>query len=43
MILQIEHHLWPDMSMLAYQRVAPKVKACCEKYGVPYVQVISIY
>ena len=24
--------------MLAYQRVQPKVKALCEKYGVPYVQ-----
>jgi len=35
---QIEHHMWPDMSMLAYQRAAPKVKAVCEKYGVPYVQ-----
>mmetsp|Transcript_17799 Transcript_17799/g.44966 ORF Transcript_17799/g.44966 Transcript_17799/m.44966 type:complete len:486 (+) Transcript_17799:177-1634(+) len=35
---QIEHHMWPDMSMLAYQRCAPKVKAVCEKYGVPYVQ-----
>mmetsp|Transcript_9825 Transcript_9825/g.19102 ORF Transcript_9825/g.19102 Transcript_9825/m.19102 type:complete len:482 (-) Transcript_9825:313-1758(-) len=35
---QIEHHMWPDMSMLAYQRVAPKVKALCAKYGVPYVQ-----
>ena len=35
---QIEHHMWPDMSMLAYQRAAPKVKALCAKYGVPYVQ-----
>jgi fatty acid desaturase len=35
---QIEHHMWPGMSMLAYQRVAPKVKAVCEKHGVPYVQ-----
>jgi fatty acid desaturase len=23
---QIEHHMWPDMSMLAYQRAAPKVR-----------------
>jgi fatty acid desaturase len=35
---QIEHHVFPDVSMLAYQRVQPKVKALCEKYGVPYVQ-----
>lgn len=35
---QIEHHLWPDLSPLQYQRAQPKVKAICEKYGVPYVQ-----
>jgi len=35
---QIEHHLWPDLPPSAYQRVQPKVKAVCEKHGVPYVQ-----
>ncbi|MEL6343793.1 MAG: fatty acid desaturase [Myxococcota bacterium] len=35
---QIEHHVWPDMSMLQYQRAQPRLKALCEKYGVPYVQ-----
>lgn len=35
---QIEHHVWPDLSMLAYQKGAPQLKAICEKYGVPYVQ-----
>jgi fatty acid desaturase len=35
---QIEHHLWPDMPMLKYREVQPKVRALCEKYGVPYVQ-----
>jgi len=35
---QIEHHVWPDLSMLQYQKGAPKLKAVCEKYGVPYVQ-----
>ena len=35
---QIEHHVWPDLSMLQYQRGAPKLKAICKKYGVPYVQ-----
>jgi hypothetical protein len=35
---QIEHHLWSDLSMLSYQRAAPRVRAICEKFGVPYVQ-----
>ena len=35
---QIEHHIWPDMSMLQYQKVQPKVKALCKKHQVPYVQ-----
>ena len=35
---QIEHHVWPDLSMLQYQKGAPKLRKICEKYGVPYVQ-----
>jgi fatty acid desaturase len=35
---QIEHHLWPDLSPAQYQRAAPRVRAVCEKHGVPYVQ-----
>jgi fatty acid desaturase len=35
---QIEHHLWPDMSMLAYRRAAPRVEAICRAHGLPYVQ-----
>jgi len=35
---QIEHHCWPELSMLAYQKGQPKLKAICAKYGVPYVQ-----
>jgi fatty acid desaturase len=35
---QIEHHLFPKMSMLSYQRMQPEVKAICQKYGIPYVQ-----
>lgn len=35
---QIEHHVWPDLSMLQYQRGAPKLKEICESHGVPYVQ-----
>lgn len=35
---QIEHHLFPDLPMLRYREVAPKVKALCEEHGIPYVQ-----
>ena len=35
---QVEHHLWPDLSPAVYQRIQPKVKAVCERHGVPYVQ-----
>jgi fatty acid desaturase len=35
---QIEHHLFPDLPPRQYQRIQPRVKAICEKYGVPYVQ-----
>uniref|UniRef100_A0A6B2L6L9 Fatty acid desaturase domain-containing protein n=1 Tax=Arcella intermedia TaxID=1963864 RepID=A0A6B2L6L9_9EUKA len=35
---QIEHHLWPDLSMLSYQRGQERVKGICRKYNVPYVQ-----
>ena len=35
---QIEHHLFPDLPMLRYRQAAPRVKALCEKYGVPYPQ-----
>ncbi len=35
---QIEHHLWPDVPMRQYQKVQPKVRALCEKHGIPYVQ-----
>ena len=35
---QVEHHVWPDLSMLQYQRGAPRLKAICEQYGVPYIQ-----
>lgn len=34
----VQLQVWPDLSMLQYQRGAPKLKAICEKYGVPYVQ-----
>jgi hypothetical protein len=33
--------MFADMSMLSYQRMAPEIKAICEKHGVPYIQVQS--
>eukprot|EP00958_Prasinococcus_capsulatus_P028247 scaffold6466_cov390-Prasinococcus_capsulatus_cf.AAC.3 len=35
---QIEHHMYPDLSMLSYQKAAPRVREICERHGVPYVQ-----
>lgn len=35
---QIEHHVWPDFSMLQYQKAAPELQKICKKYGVPYVK-----
>ena len=35
---QIEHHLWPNLSMLKYQQCAPRVQEICNQYGVPYIK-----
>merc|ERR1712087_899226 len=35
---QIEHHLWPSLSMLSYQKAAPLVRDICKKHGIPYVK-----
>ncbi len=35
---QIEHHLFPDLPMLKYREAQPRVRAICEKHGVPYIQ-----
>ncbi|MBL4634844.1 MAG: fatty acid desaturase [Kofleriaceae bacterium] len=35
---QIEHHLCPDATLLQMQEMQPRVKAMCEKHGLPYVQ-----
>ena len=35
---QIEHHVWPDLSMLSYQKAAPLLCDICVKHHVPYVQ-----
>ena len=33
---QIEHHLFPDLPSNHYPKVAPKVRALCERFGIPY-------
>ena len=35
---QIEHHLFPDLPMLRYREIRPRVEALCAKYEIPYVQ-----
>lgn len=35
---QIEHHIFPDMTPLQYQKIQPEIKALCHKYKVPYAQ-----
>ncbi len=35
---QIEHHLWPEMTVSQYQQAQPLVKALCEKHNIPYIQ-----
>ena len=33
---QIEHHLFPDMPSNRYPEVAPRVRAVCARYEIPY-------
>jgi linoleoyl-CoA desaturase len=33
---QVEHHLFPDICHVHYQRIAPIVKSTAEEFGVPY-------
>ncbi|MFC6879673.1 MULTISPECIES: fatty acid desaturase family protein [Actinomadura] len=33
---QIEHHLFPDLPSNRYAEIAPRVRALCEKYDLPY-------
>merc|ERR1711920_175668 len=35
---QVEHHMWPDLSPLSYQKAQPLVQSLCKQHGVPYVQ-----
>jgi linoleoyl-CoA desaturase len=33
---QIEHHLFPDIPSCRYPEIAPRIRAVCERYGLPY-------
>jgi fatty acid desaturase len=33
---QIEHHLFPDLPLSQYRKIAPQVRQICEKHGLPY-------
>lgn len=33
---QIEHHLFPDLPSRRYPEIAPRVRALCERYDIPY-------
>jgi len=33
---QIEHHLFPDLPSHRYPEVAPRVRALCARFGIPY-------
>ena len=33
---QIEHHLFPDLPARRYPEMAPRVRAICERFGLPY-------
>ncbi len=35
---QVEHHLWPKLSLRQYQKIQPEVVALCKRYGIPYTQ-----
>ncbi len=34
---QIEHHLYPDMPSIRYQKISPRIRALFDKYDLPYV------
>jgi fatty acid desaturase len=35
---QIEHHVWPDLTLLQYRKAQPRLAALCAEHGVPYLQ-----
>lgn len=40
---QIEHHMFPDMSLLQYRKLQPLIKSICKKHGVLYVQQNALW
>jgi len=34
----VEHHIWPDLTLLQYRKAAPKLKALCARLGLPYTE-----
>lgn len=39
---QVEHHMWPDLSMLSYQRAMPQVKEICKRHHIPVSNLTEI-
>jgi len=35
---QIEHHIWPKLTLNQYQKIQPELHKLCEQYGIPYTQ-----
>ena len=35
---QIEHHVFPNMPMIRYREIQPRVEDLCKKYEIPYIQ-----
>lgn len=33
---QVSHHLWPELTLLRYQRIQPRLRALLAEHGVPY-------
>lgn len=33
---QVAHHLWPELTLLRYQRNQPRLRALLAEHGVPY-------
>ena len=34
----IEHHLWPDLTLVQYRRIQPRLERLCRDHGLPYHQ-----
>jgi len=40
---QVEHHLFPNICHIHYNKLAPIVKQTCEEYGIPYLDSPSFF